>query len=293
MQTCGQCHDTEFIASHSFHVDAGSSNAAQPGETSTGRPWDTSEGLYGKWNPITYGEPVEYSDDQTWLETIGLRHVGGGPAEDSGVEMNCFLCHLNTPDNETRMQMLEAGQFAWANTATLAKSGIVTYTAGDFEYNQDAFDEVGELLPAYLGIQDPSNENCGQCHGTVHQSLDPVVVTDCEDAGWETSTTGMIFAAQRLTESGMNLRDKAKLTRSYDVHMERLVECTDCHFSINNPVFALNGFNSQDNLQFDPRRLDLGEYLFQPDPRFCPRAERPGHYRPRIERHHAPLRILS
>ncbi len=269
MQTCGQCHNTEFIASHSFHVDAGSSSATQPGGTSTGRPWDTSEGLYGKWNPITYGEPVEYSDDQTWLETVGLRHVGGGPAEDSGVEMNCFLCHLNNPDNETRMQMLEAGQFAWANTATLAKSGIVTYTAGDFEYNQDAFDEVGELLPAYLGIQDPSNENCGQCHGTVHQSLDPVVVTDCEDAGWETSTTGMIFAAQRLTESGMNLRDKAKLTRSYDVHMERLVECTDCHFSINNPVFALNVSDSQDNLQFDPRRLDLGEYLFQPDHDFA------------------------
>ena len=26
MQTCGQCHNTEFIANHSFHVDAGSSN---------------------------------------------------------------------------------------------------------------------------------------------------------------------------------------------------------------------------------------------------------------------------
>ncbi|MBN2046119.1 MAG: cytochrome b/b6 domain-containing protein [Anaerolineales bacterium] len=269
MQTCGQCHDTGFIASHSFHADAGLSSATNAGSTSTGRPWDTSEGLYGKWNPITYGEPVDGTNDLTWLQTIGLRHVGGGPAQAAGVEMNCFLCHLNSPDNDLRIEMLEAGRFEWANTATLADSGIVSYTAGNYEYNREAFDENGELRTAFLSIQDPANQNCGQCHGTVHMDQTPLVLTDCEDTGWETATTGIVFAAQMLTNTGMNLKNKTELTRAHDIHVERLVECTDCHFSINNPIYAISGTDSLDNLQFDPRRLDMGEYLFQPVHQFA------------------------
>jgi thiosulfate reductase cytochrome b subunit len=269
MQTCGQCHDTEFIASHSFHADAGLSTITNPGETNSGRPWDTSEGLYGKWNPITYGEPVNGSNDQSWLQNIGLRHVGGGPAESSGVEMNCFLCHLDNPDNRIRTEILEEGRFEWANTATLVESEIVFPHGGTFTWNQNAFDENGEILPAFLSIQDPDNENCGQCHGTVHQSQEPLVVANCEDTGWETATTGMVFSPQRLASTGTNLEDKSELTRSYDIHIERLLECTDCHFSINNPVYAVSGSDSLDNLQFDPRRLDLGEYLFQPVHQFA------------------------
>ena len=265
METCGQCHDSEFIAGHSFHVDAGATNATEPGQTSTGRPWDTSEGLFGKWNPITYG--VLGSSGLTtdeWVQTIGLRHVGGGPAEEAGVEMNCFLCHLSNPDNQSRIQALEAGEFEWANTATLGASQILTYEDGTANYNQEAFDEQGELLPAFVSLQDPSNQNCGQCHGTVHQEQTPLVITGCEDTGWETATTGMVFSSQRLADSGVNLEDKAELTRSWDIHMERLVECTDCHFSLNNPVYAQGGADSLANLEFDPRRLDIGEYLFQP-----------------------------
>ena len=169
MQTCGQCHDAEFIAGHSFHTDAGASNATEPGQTSTGRPWDTSEGLFGKWNPITYSVLGEGGlTTNEWVQTIGLRHVGGGPAEDAGVEMNCFLCHLTDPDNQSRLQALEAGEFEWANTATLAASQILTYQDGRADWNEAAFDEQGELLPAFLSIQDPDNQNCGQCHGTVH-----------------------------------------------------------------------------------------------------------------------------
>ena len=35
-QTCGQCHDTEFIASHSFHTDLGMSQSYAPGEAPSG-----------------------------------------------------------------------------------------------------------------------------------------------------------------------------------------------------------------------------------------------------------------
>ena len=35
------------------------------------------------------------------------------------VEMNCFLCHTPNPDNGSRLDRLHAGDFKWANTATL------------------------------------------------------------------------------------------------------------------------------------------------------------------------------
>ena len=263
MQTCGQCHDTAFIESHSFHADVGASAAVEPGQAGTGRPWDTGEGLFGKWNPITYIVPGKVGlSTEEWIQTIGLRHVGGGPAEETGVEMNCFLCHLSDPDNESRIRALEAGDFEWANTATLAASQIMTYADGQADWNEAAFDEQGELLPTFVSIQDPANENCGQCHGTVHLDASPLVLTGCDDTGWETATTGMVFSSQRLDDSGMNLEDKEELTRSWDIHMERLVECTDCHFSLNNPVYSQgSGADSLDNLEFDPRRLEIGEGL--------------------------------
>ena len=271
METCGQCHDTGFIADHSFHVDAGSSEMTAPGESGSGRAWETSTGLFGKWNPITYrylspeGDQIIDLTSEEWLQTIGLRHVGGGPAEVAGIEMNCFLCHLTTPDNQMRTQALESGQFEWANTATLVQSEIVSYDGESYQMNPDAFDKDGNLLPAFITLQDPSNENCGQCHGTVHTSNEALTLTGCEETGWETSTTGTIFSAERLSDSGINLADKETLTRSWDIHTERLVQCTDCHFSLNNPIyFEGAGADSLDHLTFDPRRLELGEYLYQP-----------------------------
>ena len=49
MQTCGQCHDTEFIVSHSYHSDLGLSDYNAKSKT-----LDTSNGLFGQWNPLTY-----------------------------------------------------------------------------------------------------------------------------------------------------------------------------------------------------------------------------------------------
>ena len=54
MVTCGQCHDTDYIASNSFHTDLGFSDQVAPGQVPGGQAWDTSAGLYGKWDPLTY-----------------------------------------------------------------------------------------------------------------------------------------------------------------------------------------------------------------------------------------------
>lgn len=312
MQTCGQCHDTEFIAGHSFHADVGLSQLGQPGVSS----WDSSPGLFGRWDPITYRylSPAEDSvidlTTAEWLMTIGLRHAGGGPAttsrkgvpltvlpirpedpqtsivnpetgqleawdwDESGtVEMNCFLCHTASPDNEARSQMLQSGQFAWANTATLFSSGIVEPTLDGWHYNAGAFGENGEIFPNYVTIQDPTSENCGACHGTVHTDLQtPLTLTALQTSDfskksdvYSTITTGQVMSGQKLLNSGLNLADKQTLNRSWDIHTERVLACTDCHYSLNNPVHfqALSG-DQPEHLTYDPRRLDLGEYLYRP-----------------------------
>lgn len=309
IQTCGQCHDAEFIASHSFHADVGLSQFGQPGAQS----WDNSPGLFGKWDPLTYrvlsqaGDEVIDLTTPEWLMTLGLRHAGGGPAttsqgglpltdlavkegdpqthivdpetgelvtwdwaESGTVEMNCFLCHTAVPNNDARQEMLQTGRFEWANTATLFGSGIVEPTLEGWHYNAGAFDENGDLLPSVITVQDPTNENCGACHGTVHTDLQTPLTLAAANTlpivqDWSTATTGQVMSGQKLLNSGLNLADKESLDRSWDIHTERVLECTDCHYALNNPVYYLEqGETQPEHLTFDPRRLDLGEYLYRP-----------------------------
>ena len=223
MNTCGTCHDTDFIAEHSFHVDAGLSEMSLAGETGNGRSWDISTGTFGKWNPLLYHYLSPEGDDLVdlttpgWLMLFSERHVGGGPAitsrdgqpllalasdasnldasvidpatgeqigwdwQQSGVaEMNCFLCHLPDANNAARITTMQAGDFKWASTATLSGTEVVEMTAdGRFQYNPDAFDENGLLLEAGLvNVQDPTNANCGNCHGVVHTDLNTPLTLD-------------------------------------------------------------------------------------------------------------------
>ena len=309
MNTCGSCHDTEFIASHSSHADVGLSVVSDPGQQVDGQPWDISPGLFGKWNAITYNtlspEGDEHVDLTTadWIKRFGSRHAGGGPSvysrdgssllelapgvdsvetssidaqsgdllpwdwQESGVvEMNCFLCHWTEPNNEERVSRLQEGEFSWAGSATLLGSGIIDDTDGLLEWNEEAFDSDGNLLPEYINVQDPSNENCGQCHGLVHvDAQTPTMLSGCSPDQWSTITTGQIMSPQKISESGMNISGKQEITRSWDIHTERVVNCTDCHYSLNNPVYYQeNEATRPEHLTFDPRRIDLGEYLYRP-----------------------------
>jgi len=313
LKTCGQCHDTDFIVSHSYHSDAGLNNFGVPRQIPNGLPWDSSNGLFGKWDPLLYRtltvQGDQYLDLSTaeWITTYGLRHVGGGPAEtnregeplasldpsiqnpeasvlnnktgipqkwdwqESGtIEMNCFLCHFTKPNNGSRIAAMVEGEFAWANTATLVGTGLVDKVANRFQWNSDAFDQDGKLKPEYVLVQDPKNENCAQCHGLVQADpATPVVLSGCDLDYPETATTGQIISSQRISESGMNIQNKASLVRSWDIHAERAVSCTDCHYSLNNPIYAIPDEQAPEHLLFDPRNLDLGEYLQRPDHNFA------------------------
>ena len=313
MQTCGACHDTEFIAGHSFHADLGLADFTAPGTTSSGRAWDTSNGLFGKWDPLTYRYLTPDGDERLdlstaeWLMLLGPRVAGGGPAttaragepltalapdaanpetsllhadgavtawdwNESGVaEMDCFLCHLDEPDHAARTAALAAGDFGWASTATLAATGIVTKTADGWLWNAAAFDAGGELLPQNVRVQDPTNANCAQCHGIVHTETDtPLTFAGCDLDNPQTATTGQVISPQKISESGANIAGKSDLARAWDVHAERQLACTDCHYAVNNPAHAQEADDTRpSHLLYDPRRLDIAEYLERPDHNFA------------------------
>ena len=312
MQTCGQCHDTQFIVSHSYHADLGLSEYSVRADS-----WDASEGYFGEFDPINYRFLSVSGDERMdlttadWLITFGWRVPGGGPAvtardgqpllslgpdatnpeasvydsatgmyvgwdwSQSGViEMNCFLCHMAEPNNEMRVQAIERGQFGWANTATLVGTGIVERSSlgvNGFGWNAAAFDANGELKEEYVQLRDPTNENCAACHGEIHEDpIAPLTLNACDPLQTQTATTGQVIASQKISESGLNLDDKASLNFAWDIHAERALKCTDCHYSLNNPAHALDEKAANpSHLVYDPRKLEIGEYLQMPDHNFA------------------------
>jgi thiosulfate reductase cytochrome b subunit len=306
VQTCGQCHDTEFIQSHAFHSDLGLSDYTQDGEI------NSSTGTFGKWDPLTYRFLSQKGDERLdlstaeWIEFNGTRTVGGGPAttsregkalpeleenptdpetnilnsetgkaetwnwvESGTMEMNCFLCHLENPNTLARATFIQDGSFGNANTATLIGLGIVDYdgSTDTWTWNAEAFNENNELISDLLKIQDPTNTNCATCHGEVHTDTSQPLTIKAGDLNYpQTATTGQVIAAQKISESGVNLSSKEALNRSWDIHAERQLQCTDCHYALNNPAHADEAQKAEPgHLLYDPRVLDISEYLEKPD----------------------------
>jgi len=86
---------------------------------------------------------------------------------------------------------------------------------------------------------------------------------------WETESKGQIFSPQIVAVSAINLQDKESRTYPWDVHAARLLECTNCHHSLNNPVsFAEAERSKPGHLAYDARRLKIGDYLTQPNHHF-------------------------
>ena len=295
MQTCGSCHDTQYIMSHSNHSDVGLNSMTEFKPSHLDHPWDRSSGYFGKWNPLDYRLLSDPDDElidlnqAEWIQTMGFRHVGGGPAEfdsqgirldqsqntgswdwqKSGVvEMNCFLCHSNQPDNAARIQALQIGDFEWANSATLIRSGIISKDQNQYHWNPESFNSQGEVKREYYTPTDPSNANCGQCHGIVFTAKDDShSISSCE---WNTATTGEIIAPHRIKRSGLNLKGKQHLYRSWDIHAERAVQCVDCHPSANNPIYYQDSKEHRlEHLIFDARRIDVMDFLYRPSHEFA------------------------
>jgi thiosulfate reductase cytochrome b subunit len=240
LATCGQCHDIAYIQQHNSHSQA----------TASTRP---ALGGGAGWDPILYRAEVA----------------------SVSAEPNCFLCHLAAPDNAARLAALNAGQAAWANTATLAATGLVTETSAGWHWQAGAFDEDGTVARTTLGLQDPADANCAQCHGAVHTAdAAPITLDNCSLDQPQTAATGQVYGASLIADSGLNLAGKESLTRPWDVHAERGLHCTDCHVAPNNPVHdSAGGGPVLEHLVFDPRRLELGEYVQRPNHDFSAAAQ--------------------
>jgi len=319
MRTCGNCHDTEFIADHNYHATVGLDEWRPTGRVPGGRPWDNSPGEFGRWNPLFYryltmsgaagaaGDGRFDLGEPGWVRLFGIRHAGGGPAvrdpegtrlnelpakpvspaslildaatgaavpwdwKQSGLaEFDCFLCHVENPDNVARTQALHDGAFDWAAAATLARTGLVSRAGGRWLWNEKAFDNNGSPDPKRLRIMAPLSSHCGQCHGLVQTGEDPVIVSYGSLELWRTETTGQIFSPQSLFESGINLAGKDAATHPWDIHAERLLICSNCHFALNNPGYAAEADASRPaHLAFDARRLGISQFLYRPNHNFA------------------------
>lgn len=317
MRSCGSCHDTGYIAAHSYHASAGRNERFAMGTLPGRRAWDYSPGSFGRWNPLIYrylsppGDTTLDLGTAEWIQTQGWRHVGGGPAvtghgdvpldrqntvsdasssvepdaevldpttrtphgwdwQASGtVEMNCFVCHVASPDNRARKAELAAGRFQWANTATLATTSVVADKNGGWQYQSNAFSADGTVAADALRLQEPTSQNCGLCHGQTHHGSEPLKLELSLDS-WSMATKGQVFSPQRMFESAANLKDKQELSRPWDVHAEALLECSSCHFALNDPAsYEPPRRDRPKHLRFEPRRLSTKEYLIRPSHQFA------------------------
>jgi hypothetical protein len=284
MQSCGKCHDTEYIATHSYHATLGwDEKYAETGKAPP-RPWDIAPGPIGRWDPLRYDtvrelllapwrvfEPARgtmiATDADTplgaWIEKFG-RSFAGAPAAKK-LEFNCLLCHIATPNHGERVRELRELSYERSSMATLVGTGLVERDEnGKLQWQRKEFDERGAVSPQRLGLGRPRNENCRACHmgfgeyeGAVHFGFGPN-----NRAG---VTTGTAFAAGRIHDSGMNIAGKERLSTPWDVHAERLVSCSDCHHSPNSPVHAAKGSgDGPAHLRFDARRASTGDWLLRP-----------------------------
>ncbi|HED64829.1 MAG TPA: hypothetical protein ENJ09_04650 [Planctomycetes bacterium] len=251
MKTCGACHDTEYIATHSYHVSLGS--AAERA---------------ARFDALTLdaGDPGAFPDGgiEAWIRTFGRRHVGGGVAQ--GTEMNCFLCHLPAPATAERESEIARGSLDAVPTATLAGTGLVSKSESGWTWNKEAFDDAGAPDPTLLALGPPSSTNCGVCHGAVEMDPDAALFLTPGPRTPETATTGAVFSPGRIRRSGMNVEGKEELSRPWDVHAARLLECSSCHGAPNDPADYIESPTTRPgHMKAEARGLDLAEFLRTPN----------------------------
>jgi hypothetical protein len=149
----------------------------------------------------------------------------------------------------------------------------------------------GALLPEYVRVQDPTNANCAQCHGLIHtDAATPLTLTGCDTTNPQTATTGQVISGQKIAESGVNIVDKASLSRAWDVHAERQLDLHRLSLCAQQPdTRAGIGYDAPQPPGLRPATPRHRRVSGAPKPQLCARSERAVHRRPRTQGHDAPL----
>jgi hypothetical protein len=191
--------------------------------------------------------------------------------EKSGVaEGDCFLCHVPKASRGARREAMTAGDFRWANNATLSESGIVEKTAeGTYRYRREAFNPDGTVKPEVLALSDPTLENCAQCHGFTARKATVIQPIQHADIMRGTEKAGWIYNGAKISETvSPHIAGKEKMDYPWDVHAAKGLVCIDCHFSPNNPGRRIQEDPAK-HLKYRPTEADPAVYLKRPDHNFA------------------------
>jgi hypothetical protein len=215
--------------------------------------------------PVSLEKSCAPCHDTEYIATHSV-HAGAVTAPDpTGLfpvpkveQVNCLHCHLARPHDAARLS--ELGRPEWMATATLGHTNLVARVDGDWTWNAKAFEQDGSVR---LELGKPTPEHCGQCHAPVWTGDMPVHSAPLVDSLYG-SIRAQLFSGQRISASALNIAGKQGLDRPFDVHAERLVACVNCHHAGNNPAYRQPD-EEIGHLAFEARRIDVGEYLRQPD----------------------------
>lgn len=189
----------------------------------------------------------------------------------SGIaEADCFLCHVPKSSRGARKEEVSAGDFRWANNATLTDTGIVVkQEGGKFSYNRAAFNPDGTVKPEALDLSDPTLENCAQCHGFTARNTTTIQAIQHADIMRGTEKSGWVYNGAKISDTvSPNVVGKEKMAYPWDVHAAQGLICIDCHFSLNNPGRMIHE-DLKKNLRYKPEGEDLAVYLKRPDHNFA------------------------
>ncbi|HEX4784898.1 MAG TPA: hypothetical protein VH350_11185 [Candidatus Sulfotelmatobacter sp.] len=189
----------------------------------------------------------------------------------SGVaEADCFLCHVPKASRGERKKEMSAGDFRWANNATLVDTGIVVrQPSGAFTYNHSAFNSDGTVKAEAIDLSDPTLENCAQCHGFTARNTTTIQPIQHADIMRGTEKAGWIYNGAKISDTiSPNMVGKEKMDFPWDVHAAAGLICIDCHFSLNNPGRMIQE-DPKKNLRYKPTEEDLAVYLRRPNHNFA------------------------
>lgn len=189
----------------------------------------------------------------------------------SGIsEADCFLCHVPKASRAARKKEVNAGNFRWANNATLVDTGIVTISdSGAFSYNRAAFNPDGTVKPGALGLSGPTLENCAACHGFTARNTTTIQPIQHADILRGTEKSGWIYNGAKISDTvSPKIVGHEKMNYPWDAHAAKNLSCIDCHFSPNNPG-RMSHEDPGKNLRFKPAGEDFATYLRRPDHNFA------------------------
>jgi len=218
------------------------------------------------------------------------------------IASNCLLCHSKGYDALTFIEQRSGEAPQWASLVGLANTELAKASGQGWQWSELVHTSHGEVAAEALGIEASKSESCGSCHGIVYNQPAPLIINADAPVGRLTRTEGAIYSGQKLAKSGLNLVDKENKDRSFDVHAERLLECTDCHRAANNPVHGGARADNLSHLKHDPRQPDLSAFIERPDHNLvigvaggdgnCQGCHEPGNdhtWLPEVDRHFATL----